>query len=134
VTTGDDAPVANTVNSLLMHAGTIDDNPYSVVDRRLVVAGSMSRPGVPNRWGSTAVHPMSATLRAKSATWGVMPGISAITITAGPEPVAEDRATDVVVGEEVALEVAEIVVGHRQTVSVPSGERRERRTGPILLT
>ncbi|SKV62567.1 Uncharacterised protein [Mycobacteroides abscessus subsp. massiliense] len=34
----------------------------------------------------TAVQPMSATLRAKLATFGVIPGISAITITAGPLP------------------------------------------------
>lgn len=43
-------------------------------------------PGFPKRWGSTAVHPMAATLRPKPATFGVIPGISAITITAGPEP------------------------------------------------
>ena len=34
----------------------------------------------------TAVQPMAATLRAKPATFGEMPGISEITITAGPEP------------------------------------------------
>ena len=55
-------------------------------------SGSGSRPGTPNRWGSTAVQPMAATLRAKSTTFGVMPGISAITITAGPVPMPEHRA------------------------------------------
>ncbi|SHZ99824.1 Uncharacterised protein [Mycobacteroides abscessus subsp. abscessus] len=34
----------------------------------------------------TAVQPISATLRAKSATLGLIPGISAMTITAGPLP------------------------------------------------
>ncbi len=45
-----------------------------------------SAPGRPKRCGITAVQPMEVTRRANSATWGVMPGISAITITAGPEP------------------------------------------------
>ena len=35
----------------------------------------------------TAVHPMAAAFRAKSATSGVMPGISLMTTMAGPEPV-----------------------------------------------
>jgi hypothetical protein len=42
---------------------------------------------MPNSWGSTAVQPMAATRRAKDATNGVMPGISLMTITAGPAPV-----------------------------------------------
>ena len=31
-------------------------------------------PGTPKRWGTTAVHPIDATRRAKSATFGLMPG------------------------------------------------------------
>ncbi len=46
-----------------------------------------SRPGSPNSWGSTAVMPAPATRRPNSATLGVMPGISLITMTAGPAPV-----------------------------------------------
>ena len=37
------------------------------------------------------VNPRSTTRRANSATLGVMPGISAITITAGPSPADVDR-------------------------------------------
>ena len=51
------------------------------------VAGTDSgRPGSPNRFGIQTVKPASRTMRAKRATWGVIPGISVITITAGPEP------------------------------------------------
>ncbi len=32
------------------------------------------------------MHPIDATRRAKSNTLGLMPGISAMTITAGPSP------------------------------------------------
>ena len=46
-----------------------------------------ARPGSPKRWGRTAVQPRAATRRPKSATLGVMPGISAMTTTAGPVPV-----------------------------------------------
>ena len=35
----------------------------------------------------TAVHPIPATMRANRATFGVIPGISLITMTAGPDPV-----------------------------------------------
>ncbi len=45
-----------------------------------------ARPGSPKRCGSTAVQPAAATRRANVATCGVMPGISLITITAGPLP------------------------------------------------
>ena len=45
------------------------------------------RPGVPNKEGRIAVHPMLATFLPNSATRGVMPGISDITITAGPFPI-----------------------------------------------
>jgi hypothetical protein len=45
------------------------------------------RPSWPNRWGITAVSPAAATFRANAATAGVMPGISLITMTAGPDPV-----------------------------------------------
>ena len=55
------------------------------LDRRYPAVGL--RPGVPNSDGRTAVQPISATARPKSATRGVMPGISAMTMTAGPSPV-----------------------------------------------
>ncbi|SKT57377.1 Uncharacterised protein [Mycobacteroides abscessus subsp. abscessus] len=48
--------------------------------------GSTLWPGFPKRCGMTAVQPISATFRAKSATLGLIPGISAMTITAGPLP------------------------------------------------
>src|SRR4029453_1724648 len=44
------------------------------------------RPGWPNRFGIQTVNPASRTKRAKRATCGVIPGISVITITAGPRP------------------------------------------------
>ena len=47
---------------------------------------SGSRPGVPKRCGNATVQPNASTRRANSTTFGVMPGISAITITAGPLP------------------------------------------------
>jgi hypothetical protein len=46
-------------------------------------------PGVPNRLGNHALHPIAATRRPKSATRGVMPGISEMTMTAGPVPVTK---------------------------------------------
>ncbi len=68
---------ASTENSREMHAGPSDVT---------IAAADGSAPGRPKRWGTTAVHPTAATRRANAATWGVIPGISAITITAGPEP------------------------------------------------
>ena len=73
-----------TVNSREMHAGMIDRMNRPTAGRPF--ADSASRPGSPNRCGTTAVQPIAATRRAKVATPGVMPGISAITITAGPDP------------------------------------------------
>ena len=61
-----------------MQAGPSEDNAY---------AADGARPGSPKRLGRTAVHPAAATRRPNSATRGVIPGISLITITAGPEPV-----------------------------------------------
>ena len=68
---------ANAENSRETQAGPIDCRAY---------APDAGRPGSPNRLGSTAVHPAAATRRPNSATRGVMPGISLITITAGPSP------------------------------------------------
>ena len=68
---------ANEENSREMQAGPIDRRAYAPVG---------GRPGSPNRLGSTAVHPAAATRRPNSATRGVMPGISLMTITAGPAP------------------------------------------------
>ena len=45
-----------------------------------------SLPGVPTRSGITTVQPRSTTSFAKRVTAGVIPGISWITITAGPLP------------------------------------------------
>ncbi len=67
----------------------------SVANSRLTQARAISamtydpagwRPGVPKRCGITAVIPRSATFRANAATRGVIPGISWITMTAGPAP------------------------------------------------
>ena len=44
-------------------------------------------PGSPKSRGSTAVQPTAATLRPNSATRGVIPGTSAMTMTAGPLPI-----------------------------------------------
>ena len=53
---------------------------------RIVLPTDGSAPGTPKRCGTTAVQPMAATRSAKSSTFGVMPGISANTSTAGPVP------------------------------------------------
>ena len=71
------APTANSVNSLETHAlrNTLPiDLPV------------FSTPGSPKRWGIATLHPAATTARAKSATFGVIPGISAITMTHGPVP------------------------------------------------
>ena len=71
-----------------MQAGTIE---LSTVDGDRAAGRRPGRdPGSPNRCGITAVQPMAATRRANSSTFGVMPGISAMTITAGPDALAED--------------------------------------------
>ena len=49
-------------------------------------AGVLSAPGSPKRTGMNTVWPRSTTRRANPATAGVMPGISAITMTAVPLP------------------------------------------------
>ena len=70
-------PVAHAENSFDTHAGPI---------ALMVLPIDGSAPGTPKRWGTTAVQPMAATRSAKSRTFGVMPGISANTSTAGPVP------------------------------------------------
>ena len=64
-------------NSFDTHAGASDVAMYG---------SEMSRPGSPNSTGMTTVNPASITRRANVMTAGVMPGISAMTITAGPSP------------------------------------------------
>ena len=61
-----------------MHARAVEPRAYPTVG---------ARPSSPNMWGMTAVRPASATVPAKPATAGVMPGNSEMTITAGPDPV-----------------------------------------------
>ena len=68
---------AQVANSLDTQAHAIDWAVYPLVG---------SRPGVPNSEGRTAVKPASSTRRPKSATSGVIPGISVMTMTAGPLP------------------------------------------------
>jgi hypothetical protein len=75
--TGEVRPVTQVANSR-------DTHPQATVLSPLPTDGLA--PGTPNRWGITAVHPSSTTRSANSTTFGVMPGISAITITAGPSP------------------------------------------------
>ena len=70
-------PVAQAENSFDTHAGAM---------ALMVLPTVISAPGTPKRWGTTAVHPSSTTRSAKSSTFGVMPGISAKTSTAGPSP------------------------------------------------
>ncbi len=54
---------------------------------RIVFPSVGFSPGTPKREGRIAVQPISATFLPNSATRGVIPGISAMTITAGPEPI-----------------------------------------------
>ena len=75
--TGAVLSVASAANSFATHAGIIDFNPYP---------SDGSRPGSPNIDGSTAVYPSSASRRANAATFGLMPGISVITMIPGPDP------------------------------------------------
>lgn len=78
--------MASTVNSRLTHTLSIVEAAYRAVPSRPCASGRGSRPGSPNSTGSTAVQPIAATRSANSSTFGVMPGTSAITITAGPVP------------------------------------------------
>ena len=87
--TGAVRPAAKAANSFETHAGTIERNALTAV------AGS---PGTPNRLGSHTEHPTPTTRSANSTTFGVMPGISAMTTTAGPSPL---RYTDRVVPPSV---------------------------------
>lgn len=74
---GLDALEAKARNSALTH-------PRSIVTTAPGIRGGA--PSSPNRWGMKTVKPASRTQRANRATWGLMPGISVITITAGPLP------------------------------------------------
>jgi len=85
-TTGELLPVAHTVNSRLMHARNNESPAYISAASGFGIRGTGSRPGSPNSTGSTAEQPIPATMRANASTFGVIPGISAITITAGPVP------------------------------------------------
>jgi hypothetical protein len=71
-------PVAKRANSFATQTQGIIFSMY---------AGDTSRPGSPNRCGSTAVNPSRATRRPNAATRGVIPGSSLMTITPGPVPV-----------------------------------------------
>jgi hypothetical protein len=68
---------AQCVNSLEMHTFAIDWARYGPLT---------SLPGVPTSEGITTVNPAATTSFANLATFGVMPGISCTTITAGPLP------------------------------------------------
>ena len=50
------------------------------------VGSEIARPGVPTSEGMTTVNPAATTSLAKAATFGVIPGISWITMTPGPVP------------------------------------------------
>jgi hypothetical protein len=76
-TTGLVLPVAHAENSFETHAGAM---------ALIVLPMLISAPGTPKRCGTTAVQPSATTRSAKSSTFGVMPGISANTRTAGPSP------------------------------------------------
>jgi len=58
--------------------------PRSMVPKEF--SGRISLPASPNRWGQNTVMPAAATREAKRSTNGCSPGISWITITAGPVP------------------------------------------------
>ena len=75
--TGLDSLAANARNSALMHARCRMAAPSSTCG---------SAPSRPNSEGMYTVKPASLTQRLKRATCGLMPGISVITITAGPLP------------------------------------------------
>ena len=85
-TTGEVLPVAQITNSRLTHVPSIAEHMYAADRSETRPPGVGSRPGSPKSTGSTAVHPIAATRPANSSTFGVIPGISAITITAGPDP------------------------------------------------
>ena len=76
--------MAKTTNSRLTQAGTMDE----VIDQTAssFLSADTSLPGTPNRCGSTTLNPASTTRSANARTFGVMPGISAMTTTAGPVP------------------------------------------------
>ena len=69
--------VAKAANSFETHA---------LAKLRPAYPPDISRPGSPKSTGIRTVQPSSRTRRARPATSGVMPGISAMTITAGPSP------------------------------------------------
>ena len=75
--TGLDSLAANARNSALMHARCRTAPPSSTCG---------TAPSRPNSDGMYTLNPASRTQRLKRATCGLMPGISVITITAGPLP------------------------------------------------
>ena len=81
------ASAAATVLGVLLAVFVLLDlargDPASLALRDATRGGA---PSSPNRWGMKTVKPASRTQRANRATWGLMPGISVITITAGPLP------------------------------------------------
>lgn len=74
--------MAKTTNSLLTQAGTIEVSTAFTA----VPLDEVSRPGTPNRWGRVTLNPAATTRSANASTLGVIPGISAMTRTAGPLP------------------------------------------------
>src|SRR3954452_8409765 len=68
---------AQAENSLETHARVIEFNTYGT---------DPSGPASPNMSGIATVKPASTTRCANAATFGVMPGISLMTTTPGPDP------------------------------------------------
>ena len=99
--TGLDWLAAKARNSALTHA-------------RWKMAVPSSAPGTapsrPNSEGMYTVNPASLTQRLKRATCGLMPGISVMTITAGPVPVTCTTFVDAVEGYHAGIEVVERIV------------------------
>ena len=70
---------------LVAKAANSDDTHALVIDRA-TYPGLTARPGSPNSTGNVTEQPRERTHRAKSATAGVIPGISAMTMQLGPSP------------------------------------------------
>ena len=75
--TGEVAPTLSLLNSLLTHTRLVTER---------IVPTDIAAPGGPNRCGMTTVNPRSTTSSANVITLGVIPGISWITMTPGPDP------------------------------------------------
>ena len=83
---------------IVLCGGITADHPHLTDDLKVptqlkigALRADAGSPGTPNRCGSTAVHPSSWTRSAKATTSGVIPGTSAMTITAGPVPRRNNR-------------------------------------------